>query len=238
MNDSALETIRTQYGALNKRMKRVVWSGIVAIIYLVIDTAIIQPLMEEYSEVTKQIEQAKAETKLLGMGILKLENKTGISSNLSTDQQIQQFKEKIKQLDRKIETAASRFVDPEEMVKFVEHVLTETRGVKLVSLGKLPVERISRRIVDTPPVQKADTKAAIDKVVNNSSNSKYNIYRHGMRVSVKGRYGDLLRYLEKLETTPWQMSWNSAMLKTEEYPNSELSIVIHTLSLDETWLRI
>lgn len=239
MNQGILETIKTHYGTLNTRIKGVVWSGVVAIIYFVIDTAIIQPLMDEYSEVTKQIELAKAETKILGMGILQLENKTGINTALSADEQVRQLREKIAQLDREIENKANRFVDPDKMIHFVENILTETKNVQLVSLKKIPVEPIREQTrVQSQNNTKTTINKNISKTIGQEISKTYPIYRHGIRFSVKGRYNDLLRYLDKLETTPWQITWSSAELQTDGYPYSELSIVIYTLSLDSTWMRI
>ncbi|MDH5217714.1 MAG: hypothetical protein OEX19_08460 [Gammaproteobacteria bacterium] len=250
MNDDILAKIRTQYAALNTRMKRVVMSGVVAIFYFILDTAVIQPLMEEYSEVTRQIEQAKTETKLLGMEILKLKNQSGINTALSIEEQINQYKEKIYQLDQQIATTAKKFVNPEEMAQFVERLLIETKNVHLLNLNKLPAKLISVHIPDSTPVQTAGAKNAIKKAANQktspavsqatgiTSNEKYDLYRHSIQFTIKGRYKDLLRCLERLEALPWQINWDSAALNTKEYPDSELSIVIYTLSLDSTWLRI
>ena len=245
MNDDILEKIRTQYAALNTRMKRVVMSGVIAIFYFILDTAVIQPLMEEYSEVTRQIEQAKAETKLLGIEILNLKNQSGVSTGLSIEEQIRQYKEKVRQLDIQIETTAKKFVNPEEMAIFVERLLIETKNVDLLSLNKLPAKLIPVRVADSMPTQTAKENSAIKKAAqtvsqatNNTTEEKYDLYQHSIQFTIKGRYSDLLSCLERLEALPWQINWDSAALHSTTYPNSELSIVIYTLSLDSTWLRI
>lgn len=238
MNDDILVKIKEQYAALNTRMKRVVMSGVVAILYFILDTAVIQPLMDEYSEVTRQIEQAKAETKLLGMEILNLKNQSGVNTALSIEEQIKQYKKNIQQLDQQIATTAKKFVDPEEMAQLVERLLIETKKVHLLSLNKLPAKLISVRIPDSIPTQATKVNNAINKSTNNTSAQKYDLYKHSIQFTIKGRYADLLRCLEQLEALPWQINWDSAALNTKEYPDSELSIVIYTLSLDSTWLRI
>lgn len=230
MNQGILGVIKEQYGALNTRMKGVVWSGIVALFYLVLDVMIIQPLMEEYSEVTQQIEQARAEAKMIGAQILELENQTGISTNLSIEEQIEQHKRLIEDLDFDIEKNASQFISPDEMPRFVERVLAETSNVQLVSMTKMPVKLIAKKQLDVATAKQAKAKRAEEK--------KYAIYRHGISFTLKGRYLNLVRYLEKLEAMPWQVNWDSVTMTSLDYPTSELTVSIYTLSLDSSWLRI
>lgn len=63
-------------------------------------------------------------------------------------------------------------------------------------------------------------------------------YRHGFEVVVSGQYSELVSYLERLESLPWRLSWNEATLDTSSRPELKLTLIVHTLSLEETWLRV
>lgn len=63
-------------------------------------------------------------------------------------------------------------------------------------------------------------------------------YRHGFEVTVKGGYSELVAYLEKLEALPWNLSWVEARLDASARPELSLTLIIHTLSLEEAWLRV
>ena len=64
------------------------------------------------------------------------------------------------------------------------------------------------------------------------------IYRHGVELTISGQYLDLLQYVEALESLPMHSLWRSALLQTKQFPESELTLRVYTLSLDKTWLSI
>ena len=63
-------------------------------------------------------------------------------------------------------------------------------------------------------------------------------YRHGFEITVSGRYADLVAYLERLEALPWRLSWTEAKLDAAARPELTLVLTVHTLSLEEAWLRV
>ena len=64
------------------------------------------------------------------------------------------------------------------------------------------------------------------------------IYRHGIEITVQGRYPDLLAYLAALDTMPAKLYWGNAQLVVEAYPSSRLTFTVYTLSLDQLWIKL
>jgi MSHA biogenesis protein MshJ len=56
------------------------------------------------------------------------------------------------------------------------------------------------------------------------------LYRHGVEMTLRGRYFDLLQYLSDLERLPVQLLWGSGDLQVEQYPEVKLTLQIHTLN--------
>lgn len=56
------------------------------------------------------------------------------------------------------------------------------------------------------------------------------LYRHGVEMTIRGRYFDLLQYLTELEALPLSLLWGSGELQVEEYPEVKLTLQIHTLN--------
>jgi MSHA biogenesis protein MshJ len=56
------------------------------------------------------------------------------------------------------------------------------------------------------------------------------LYRHGVEMTLKGAYFDLLQYLAELEKLPSGLLWGSAELQVEQYPEVRLTLQVHTLS--------
>lgn len=64
------------------------------------------------------------------------------------------------------------------------------------------------------------------------------LYRHGVQITVRGNYLDMIDYMRALETLPTQLFWGSAQLEVDDYPSSRLTLTLYTLSLDSTWMKL
>lgn len=56
------------------------------------------------------------------------------------------------------------------------------------------------------------------------------LYRHGVEMTLRGTYFDLLQYLADLEKLPAGLLWGSAELQVEQYPQVKLTLQVHTPS--------
>ena len=64
------------------------------------------------------------------------------------------------------------------------------------------------------------------------------IFKHEVEIVLAGNYLDLLAVLQEMEKLPWQLYWAKASLRTEQYPQSTLTLRVFTLSLDQIWLDL
>jgi MSHA biogenesis protein MshJ len=117
----------------------------------------------------------------------------------------------LKALERRIEEAnramgkrQRQFVAPERLPALLRELLGANREVQVVALKLLP----------GMPVQPAGGE----------------LHRHGVELTVRGSYFDLLRYLEDLENLPSLLLWGKATLDAEHYPEVRLTVVVQTLS--------
>ncbi len=65
-----------------------------------------------------------------------------------------------------------------------------------------------------------------------------NIYKHGIEIKLAGGYGDLLAYVADLEASPQKLLWGGMRLTVKQFPVSELTLTVYTLSLDSIWLVV
>ena len=65
-----------------------------------------------------------------------------------------------------------------------------------------------------------------------------NIFKHGVELTLRGSYFDMLDYLAQIEALPWQMYWGRLRLEARDYNRPVLTLTLYTLSLDKTWLTI
>ena len=157
------------------------------------------------------------------------------SSNSSSPQQaqIKQLKLEMAEGNAYLQSNRERLVQPEKMAEHLRQLLSRNSRLILVSLQTMPVAPLLEQSED-----KSIKKAQVAKVSTVSSMLDKQVFKHGVQLTVRGNYLDLLHYLNALEKLPQQMYWAKAQLIVTQYPASELSLTLYTLSLEKTWLQI
>ena len=130
-------------------------------------------------------------------------------SDLQTQQQ---------SIDAQLTSSAAGFVPAPKMVEVVHDVLSQQRGLKLISIRNLPMASL------VPPAGEAAQGTAP--------------YVHPIELVIEGEYGDVLAYLQALEALPWRFRWKTLDLTTTQYPVNRVRIELSTLSMDKTWLGV
>lgn len=113
-------------------------------------------------------------------------------------------------------------VPPERMGPLIDGILRANGRLKLVSMRTLPAEPLAG---PETPAPSASAAAPL-------------LYRHGVEVTVRGNYLDMVDYMSALDAMPTRMFWGRAQLDVEEYPAARLTLTLHTLSLDRQWMKL
>ena len=228
-----LEEVKNKFKTLDKNIQRVIIIGLFFLLYSMVDTFAVQPMVAEYDAVIKETNKTITTRKSLEKEIHLVSKQLGIDPDLSDDDQLTALKTKVAELDAILKTASAQFVTADEMIGFLNDLLINGNKLELVSMEKLPLEFSVLKTIENKrnSRKKADLKNS--KVV-----SEAKIYRHGVIFTLSGRYIEIVKYLQALENMPWRIFWESTSLNTETYPNSIVSFEIYTLSLDENWLTL
>lgn len=125
-----------------------------------------------------------------------------------------------------LESRRDKLVSPERMTDLLEQVLGKNGHLQLVSLetgAAIPLGSATRSEAMTQ-AHEVDGKRA-------------QVYRHDVKLTVRGSYPDLVQYLTALEKLSGQMYWSSAKMTVLNYPVTEMTLTVYTLSMDAAWLR-
>lgn len=141
-----------------------------------------------------------------------------------------QLKQQMATAGGRLQTFEARMVPPEKMQAVLEGLLTRDRRLELLSLKTLPPTQVGA------PEKKAEAAGGTAPAA--AKPPVEGIYRHGVEIRLAGSYNDLLNYLAELESMPQRVMWNSVSLTVDKYPRNILTLHIHTLSLDRTWLIV
>ena len=135
-----------------------------------------------------------------------------------------------------MQSRRDRLVEPNKMADLLRQVLDKNGRLQLVELKTLPVSLL----IEKPQAADIASQSTVAKSSDGQiqPGSQKQIFKHGVRITVRGGYLDLLRYVTELEKMPAQMFWGEAILSVEKYPDAVFTLTLYTLSLDKTWLAV
>jgi len=124
-------------------------------------------------------------------------------------------------------------VAPERMVTLLEHLLRRHAGLRLVSLKTLPGSAVGADQAET-----ANGDAAAKADAAKAPAPAPLLHQHGVEVVLQGSYADMVQYMQALQAMPTRVFWGAAHLDAASYPNATLTLTLHTLSMDDTWIAL
>jgi MSHA biogenesis protein MshJ len=142
------------------------------------------------------------------------------------------LREQLAVIDQNMQGLQRGLVPPEHMAKLLEEMLSRSRGLRLLSLRTLPVQRFESP--GTAPAGKGGDLTAKSA----PKDPERTVYQHSFEITLQGSYFELHDYLAQLEKLPWQMFWGRVTVNTEQYPRLLVTLTVQTLSLSKAWLIV
>lgn len=220
MKKSGWDKFASKIDGMSLRERMLTFAAVSAVIIALTKSVLIDPLLLQQKNLSKQLlkqegglKEAQAQIEVL-QHTGKAEEESPLRARL--DQVQQQLAEGAAYLQHKRE----RLVAPDQMPELLEQMLERNGRLQLLSLHNLPA---------TP---------VLEKPINATAQNEKQLFKHGVQITVRGNYLDMLQYLTELERLPAQMFWGEAALKVETHPDAVLTLTLYTLSQDKTWLQI
>lgn len=214
-----------KYSARSLRERALMAASGVVVVVAVFNFLLLEPSSLQQKRLTQQLQETRTAIRT-GEAIL-----SAGSGQADPDEVKRRYRDELRkqiaEFDVKLQGLQKQLVQPDQVSKLLEEVLARDRGLALVSLHKLPVQRLQT----SGAAQAPDSKAA-------PGASDRSIYQHTFEIAIEGSYGDLHGYLAKLEKLPWQLFWGKLELDAGAYPRLKLTLTVHTLSLNKNWLIV
>ena len=205
------QTLCDKFELLTKREKWLIalsgWIGLLFVGFV----AIIEPQMKAVDAAKGQLQSVKNALITNSNQLLVMQRKLTGDPDAEIDEQIILLEQQNAELDAQLDGRVSSLVTPVQMSALMEKVLQHSRKLKLLSLESLP------------PVQ-----------LVGGEDEGYFI--HPVRLSLRGRYFDLISYLEQLEALPVQYYWRSLDYKVDNYPWADIQLEVYTLGVSEDFI--
>jgi len=219
-----------RFAALALRERVLVLVAAIVGTALVYDALALEPLAVRKKRFTQQLAEAR-------QGIKSSENVMKAQEAVADPDAVKRsyrdaLRKQLAGIDTSMQGLQRGLVPPERMAKLLEEMLARSRGLQLVALRTLPVQRFESPGV--APASKADAKTAKP----GAKEPERTIYQHSFEITLQGSYADLHDYLARLEELPWQMFWGRISVNTEQYPRLKVMLTVQTLSLNKAWLIV
>ena len=220
------EVFNAKVDALALRERVLIFCAIAFLMVTAVNMLFLDPLLARQKNLSAQVIQQQEKMKEIQAVIetlLQAKKDDGVSPQR---QRLSQLTQKIAEGDAYLQSRRDRLVPPEKMANLLEQVLNKNGHLQLVNLKTLPA---------SPLIDKAGSVAHSAQA--NISPDKQ-VFKHGVQITVRGSYLELLQYLNALEHLPVQMFWGMANMNVVQYPVAELTLTLYTLSLDKIWLQV
>jgi len=217
-------TVREQY--------LILLTGLVAIFFIIF-YLFIDNKMAINSHASKKIVQISSSNLSLKISVLELQAALQRDPNEDTRNKITQYESKLVKIDTKLLTLTSDLMSPIQMRYALLDLLKLEKGVSLLSF-----ELLGAKPLLSEPAPNSSSNTSVASTNSNEKPASLNLYRHGIKITLSGRYFDLRDYLTQLEKLPWKFFWQDFNFKLIEYPNSELEIEMYSLGTKKEFVGV
>lgn len=224
------------FNARSLRERVLIAAGGVVVVVALLNTVLLNPLAVQQKKLSLQLSETR-------MSIKTGEAMIAASRGQTDPDEVQrryrdELRKQITEMDARLQGLQKQLVPPDQVAKLLEGVLMKERGLTLVSLRKLPVQRYQTAGAPAPSANASASAAAGAPAKPVAGVADRSIYQHSFEVSVEGSYAELYAYLARLEALPWQLFWGKVTLDAGAYPKLRLTLTLHTLSLNKVWLVV
>lgn len=199
------------------RERVMVFAAAALVLVVTLNAALIAPLRAKQQRLGAEIAQKEKELRIVQTELQRLARVRDSDPDARNRGKAAELRTQLAELDTQIAAEQRRFTSPQRMRAVLEEMLERNKRLRLLDLKTLPVKELT---------------------IARPQGGPHRVYRHGVEVTVAGRYLDIYAYLKSLEDTPSQLYWGRAEMSVADYPVSTLKVTVYTLSFDQAWLVV
>lgn len=215
--------------ARNLRERGIIFVTILVALYMLAVNLLFKPLQIEKDRQQQQLQVKRDQIQAIEAQLQSILSGGAHDPDAAKRERFAVLQQNLKTTDTVLAQVTTGLVPPKEMARLVEQMLLKSRGIEVIKVESLPAAPLIAEPAGAKPVERTSSQAVASGAM---------VYKHGMRLELKGNYLDILNYLRALEGLPWKVFWGQATLQTEKYPISSVSLLIYTLSTHEGWIAL
>jgi MSHA biogenesis protein MshJ len=219
------EQIAEKIDALSLRERGLVFFSVVLVVFALLYSVLLQPVLDQQRVIGRNLSQQESQIRVANLQLSTMVTSRGDNPDAANRKRLDEIKRRIAEARQSLALRQSTLVAADRMAGLLEDLVARNTRLELVGLKTLP-----------PGLVFSSAKEGGD-----AASSLLNVralFRHGVEVTVRGSYFDLLEYVRQLEGLQTQLLWGKLDLSLDEYPKVTMKLTLYTLSLDRAWLVV
>jgi MSHA biogenesis protein MshJ len=221
--------------ARNTRERALIFISTIALAGVLLDTFLLAPTLTERKRIIQQTLTDQAEIGNMTAQMMALARSKGADPDVALRARLAEFEGRMSELQRQVDAQSTELVSPEKMAAVLEKILASSPMLQLVEVKVLPRSTVSLEKSAAAPAANQPQEAKREPAQEKTSNE---IYRHGVEVTMRGEYLDLVAYLMQIESQPVRMFWDKVDLSVTQYPMVTMRVLVYTISLEKVWITV
>lgn len=240
--------LSSKIDGLNRRERMMVFFAALICVLVALNSLLLDPIAARRKILSSEIGTDQTQIQGLRQQLNAYAQQSVVDPDAQNKARLAELQSRLQALDKELHGLQSALVSPDKMPELLRGLLQKNSKLKLVALKTLPATGLldAKSAAATgqalssqaSPGQSSLGQASPGQADGHAASNDFPIFRHGVEITIEGRYLDLLDYVAALEQLPWHVLWSKAGLSTENYPRSRLMLTVYTLSLDKAWLSI
>ena len=227
------KTFDSWIDARNTRERALMFFSAIAVAAVLLDAVLVEPTLAERKRILLATQANQAEIGKLAAQAQALVRARAVDPDAALKTRLAELQGRISQLQGQLDAQGAELVSPEKMAAVLEKILASSPRLQFVEVKVLPRTTVSLGEEPAKP-QAAQPKDAKP----DPAHAPNEIYRHGVEVTMRGNYLDLVAYLKTIESQPVRMFWDKVNLSVTEYPTITMRVLVYTISLEKVWLTV
>jgi MSHA biogenesis protein MshJ len=221
-------TFAARVDAMSQRERIMSFAATAAVLVFIVHTGVLGPLLRKQELLRTQVIQQQNNIAGINEQITQKLQDAGADPHAPVRARLAAVRDESGRLGDSLRAMQKGLVAPERVAPLLESILRANGRLKMVSVRTLPVE----------PLSAIGAKKEGDAGAPAKTTKRDLLFRHGVELTVRGSYLDMVDYMTALESLPTQLFWGKAQLEVEDYPSVRLTLTLYTLSLDEKWMKL
>ena len=210
--------LEARIDALSLRERGILFLVILGLLFWIASNVVFASLRSEQQRLEADVRSRLSELQALDQQSQSIKTQLAQDPEAQAQARVDQLKQQLAVDEASVANLIRGLVTPQAMPKLVRDMLANNVGLQVIKLENLPAEPMHED--------------------SNGASASAPVYRHGMRIELRGQYVEIVRYLRALEALPSKVFWGEVQFQSETYPLSRLTLVIYTISLNQSWMGV